>query len=30
MNWAKMAFGNIVDTKKIFFVPVALERNSLL
>ena len=27
MNWAKMAFGNIVDAKKIFFVPVALERN---
>jgi hypothetical protein len=30
MNWAKMAFGNIVDAKRIFFVRVALEKNGLL
>ena len=27
MNWAIMAFGSLVDIKKVFFVSVVLERN---
>jgi hypothetical protein len=26
MNWARMAFSNLVDMKKVFFVRVILER----